>query len=548
MLEVVCSSIPPGKKNRTKLAFSLTCHTPAKCTMSAQIKEPGSHPARKGKSDMELIVGLNQPAISKPLSAVDAESLGKVVGPSNANVKRKLTSFKKRPSTVVRHKALSKSGSGDSSSSVSNSDVMSKHGKKPRPKQIADSFVVLHCGYAFPLLDEANCQKELEKTYLDVISGKLDGDTFNVWMRQNLEFTRNVALPDECSACKKRTFVLCGAHALHAKCFFTVLEEEEVQVEEIDRLIDRFVRLQGFPTVGLTAEKVTESQQRAIDDIFNSFFDDVPVDSTDIKRTEDKCEKIESAGEVGPVSKPDVLVDLIDLNNDVRVYTVEDAVKVAAYDTSFNVQEAINRNKSMKDENRVDMLEKGISAFRQVDKVRKSKFTKDQCPTNTIFASGTVATCQPEPKVVLKPTWFRRIIFNEKPSEFLMHSNAQHRIGELREKKQELGRNIFDDSFLDVELFNFLRVSAFTKYTGRAEKLEHFNKLAQKYYLDNKIVLNTAYLVNLSKVTIQKATDSITDDFLLDAVDPEEPRKQRFTVDWLKAKVGLKRRVEHHFF
>lgn len=496
--------------------------------MSTQLKNPGSHPAIKGKQDVELIVGPNQASASKPSSVVVAGSSEKLVRSGKGSGVPKTSPAKagKNRQKRLNPKNLKSRNLG--------------------PKNIADQFVVLHCGYSFPLLDEVSCQKDLEATYLDVISGKLDGETFNIWLKQNLEFTRNVVLPDECPSCKKRSFVLCGAHALHAKCFFTVLDEEPVPVEELDALMSKFVRLPERSTVSLTAEEIGKSQQGAIGDIFSCFLVEGPVGVPNTDRIEAKCDTIDAIGLVGP-SKTDVLVDLIDLGNDNRVYTVEDAVKTAVYDTSFNVQAAIDRNKTTKDENRVDMLEKGISAFRQVDKVRKSKFSNKQCPTNTIVVSGTQATCQPEPKVVLKPTWIRRIIFNEKPSEFLMHSNAQHRIGELRTKKQEIGRNIFDDSFLDVELFNHLRVSAFTKYSGRPEKLEHFNKLAQKYYLDNKIKLDTSYLVNLSKVTIQKATDSITDDFLLDAVDPEEPRKQRFTVDWLKEKVGLKRRVEHHF-
>jgi hypothetical protein len=161
-------------------------------------------------------------------------------------------------------------------------------------------------------------------------------------------------------------------------------------------------------------------------------------------------------------------------------------------------------------------------------------------PTNVVQAPKTPKEFGQSPRqdmqVKIKSNWFRRVILAEKPSVFSFEAEQQHCIGELVEvKTKRPDGEVINDSFVDQKLFNYLRLKRYATYSCRAERLEHMLKLAQKYHQDNKTIPETALQTNTVKITVQKATDQITDDFLLSEVSPEHDRRGRFTLDWFKS-------------
>jgi hypothetical protein len=144
-----------------------------------------------------------------------------------------------------------------------------------------------------------------------------------------------------------------------------------------------------------------------------------------------------------------------------------------------------------------------------------------------------------QPIMLKKSTLARRLIFNEKPSVFMIDEHINHESGTLSEHKNDEKR-LIPDEYLDEKLFITLRMGLAPTYPNRASKLDHVNKLANKYLSVNNIkVTNMSPKdVNIHKITIQKVVDMRDDNLLLSEQQQEKCRKQRFTGAWLRAKLA----------
>lgn len=153
---------------------------------------------------------------------------------------------------------------------------------------------------------------------------------------------------------------------------------------------------------------------------------------------------------------------------------------------------------------------------------------------------------QPEfPRDVIerKSKWYNRLLFNKEKSEFKFSEQQNLKIGQLTKRKQQhfVDRLTVPEHCIIPELYAFLRVQKFSKYENRQMAIDHLEKLARKFWQDEKKVKYsdlTPVELNLHFSTVQKVVDERANKFLLAEEDQEVDRRRRL--------VSMKKWVTKH--
>jgi len=139
---------------------------------------------------------------------------------------------------------------------------------------------------------------------------------------------------------------------------------------------------------------------------------------------------------------------------------------------------------------------------------------------------------QPVPPIIWrKSPWWRRLIFKELPSRLELDRSDNLHIGTLAKYKRcPDGLTTGQDQVIP-ELQSYLLMSKFSHYSSRKETLDHLEKLARKYWKDEKKTdfgKLSPLMVNRHFITLQKVVDEQTTPYLLAEEVQSISRKQRF--------------------
>jgi len=133
--------------------------------------------------------------------------------------------------------------------------------------------------------------------------------------------------------------------------------------------------------------------------------------------------------------------------------------------------------------------------------------------------------------ITRRAKWYNRLLFRKEPSTFKGGEIHNLKIGRLIERKQGDGRCLtVGNEWINNELFTYLRMHKFSRYTNRQECLDHLEKLGKRYWTEElKLPLQSlsSFEMNRHFATIGKAVDEMNNEFLL---APERQELSRYSV------------------